>query len=164
MDKIKEQQLQKELTELFIARMAAYDKATHSILEKLPSVTEAIYDLIGLPHENVTWKNVDYDDGLLILQLTIAYTPAQCPAFVKRYAPPHELPVPDEDIERIEQLIRLGVPRQMAFGPKEDIVRFFSSLPFQESKDGPQLVEDTLTEEQLAQLKMFQYSSSAMKH
>jgi hypothetical protein len=152
---------QKELTELFNKRTESYRVATQQIFNKIPSITEAIYDLLGLPHENVTWSEIHYDDGLLIVQLAISYTPEECPAFVKRFAPPHEIGDMD-DVERVEQMIRLGVPRPLAFGSKEDVMRFFTTLPFQPVKETP-FIDDTLSEEQLKQLKLFQHVSSA-KH
>jgi hypothetical protein len=159
MDQIK---LQQELTQLFHSRTEAYDTATQRILEKIPSVTEGIYDLLGLPHDNVAWKEINYDDGLLIIQLVISYAPPQCPEFVKRFAPTHEI-ITDDDVERIEQMIRIGVPRNMAFGPKEDILKFFNSMPLKQNNT-PLFVDDPLTEDQLKQLKLFQCSTTQSKH
>lgn len=157
------------LRDIFSTRQRVYDEHTDIILKKISHITNALFNIFQLPHENVVWEDVLVEDGVLVVVATIFYRPDQISPYIATIAPPmDEL---SSDIEGVEQLIRVGIPLPLVFSSQESIEKFLIGIvkktedPAIEAPKVPTaFIDDYLTKEQREQLLLFQHTKSTIKH
>lgn len=148
-----------QLMALIADREAHYHTRTNEILSSVPNVTRALFDLIDIPEENMSWVDADIMDDLLVVAVTVSYAPDETPVFIRTYAPLNSM-VDDDDVENIEQLIRVGIPLVMVFEPSIDIITFLKSVTQPTTATAPS--PSSLSADQ--QLALLTASTSCTKH
>jgi len=116
---------QTELATMFTDRDKQYDRATSRIFKHVPNVLDALRTLFALHEDQIEWSDLNVIDDALVIQVTITYTPGTTSPFIQMFTPKNMVP---EDVEYVEQLVRVGIPMHMAFAPVEDIIEFLRAI------------------------------------
>lgn len=169
-------ELVKRLTAEQRAREQQAAKHNEFMFGLIPNVTNALEMMIQIPPEDIKWIEIDVNDDILIMGLAVRFPADDIPMFVQIFDPSSVEGI-DDDVETINQLIRVGLPLSLIERPVEDIIQFFHDLanghePDHEeptSSDEPAIMDTTfdsseLTAEQTQKLLLFQHSMSNHKH
>lgn len=174
----------KHLVSLFEGRDKLYQKSTEKIFETVgPTALEALVTLFNVPFENVSWLETQLVDNIMLLVASIIYGDDQkVPPVIQALSP---MP---EDGRASVRLFRVGLPLELIFRPKEEIVGYLmetagvaahraktrqagqQSVPEQQDNNvpinRPQPEFDTshLTHEQIQQLLIFGNETKGVKH
>lgn len=109
------------LIELFEKRERLYQQTTGQICELLgPTALEALIEVFDAPYENVTWLEVQLVEDVLLIVASIAYDEGQkVPPAIQELSP---LPEDEASI----RLFRIGLPVELIFQPKVEILEYLS--------------------------------------
>lgn len=167
--------LTEELLELIEERDKAVKYLTARIFDKIkPNVLDTLYELFELPIEDISWEDVQFIEGVLLIICTISYEPNKSTSFIQKLFPPSPI---DHLVARTHKLIRIGIPIAYVFGTKEELVEFLHQVADRtfdektkdnvehqsEQEENVRFDTTHLTEEQVQQMLLFGNTKGA-KH
>jgi hypothetical protein len=172
----------KRLVELFEERDRLYQQSTEKILEAVgPTALEALFTLFDVRYESVTWLEAQLVDNIMLIVASIAYEDdSKVPDIIRALSP-----VPEEGRPTI-RLFRVGLPIELIFKTKEEIVEYLTqaaepaakrsrqrkeaaqaedeSVPVNVVTPQPEFDTSGLTHEQIQQLLIFGSETKGIKH
>ena len=179
---MKKDQLEKikQLVALFETRDQLYQQSTEKIFESIGETTlEALVTLFGVPYENVSWLETQLVDNVMVLVASITYGNDQrVPPVIQALSPA------SEDGHPSIRLFRVGLPLDVVFLPKEEIVDYLvktaetvvnkmkarqapksdDSVPVKVVSPQPEFDTSGLSREQVLQVLLFGEETQGTKH
>jgi hypothetical protein len=166
-------------------RNKIWAKHAEGMFDLIPNVTHALEAMLELPPENIKWVEIEVLDEILLMGIAVKFPADDIPMFVQIFAPDSVKDI-DEDVETINQLIRVGLPLRLLGGEVGDIIQFFhdiansSGSADDDDDDDAEEIEGVasiapetispifdsseLTLEQTQKLLLFQHHTSEVKH
>jgi hypothetical protein len=148
----------------------------------IPNVTHALEVMLELPPEDIRWMEIEVLEDVLLMGIAVKFPADDIPMFVQIFAPDSVKNI-DDDVETINQLIRVGLPLKLLSGEVGDIIQFFYDMANSSGDiddDGAEEIEGVisstdettspifdsseLTLEQTQKLLLFQHHTSDVKH
>lgn len=168
------------LLEMQKQRDRQWNQHVTKMFSAVPNVTRALETMLGLPPDDIKWVEIEASDGILLMGVAIKFPADRVPMFVQIFAPTSIEGI-DDDVDIINQLIRIGVPLELVDKDVGDIIQFFYDLANEnEDEDGteegdpstlavstpdnPIFDSTELTLEQTQKLLLFQNHISDVKH
>lgn len=166
------------------SRNNLWAKHIDGMFDLIPNVTHALEVMLELPPDDIKWMEIEVMEDVLLMGIAVRFPADDIPMFVQIFAPDSVKNI-DDDVETINQLIRVGLPLKLLSGEVGDIIQFFydmanSSGDIDDDNDGAEEIEgvisstaDTtspifdsseLTPEQTQKLLLFQHHTSDVKH
>jgi hypothetical protein len=179
---MKKDQLEKikQLVALFEARDQLYQQSTEKIFESIGETTlEALVTLFGVPYENVSWLETQLIDTVIVIVASISYGEDQLvPPVIQALSPAAEHGHPSI------RLFRIGLPLDVVFLPKEEIVDYLvktaeavtnkmkarqapkgeGNVPVKVVSPQPEFDTSGLSREQVLQVLLFGEETRGTKH
>lgn len=165
-----------QLLILFADREKSRSEYNQQIVEVLaPTTLCAVIELLGVPHEDIMWVDIDVVDSILLVVCQVTYDPNTelSPTLCQLVGP--QLTESSDDI-RIERIFHFGLPLAVVFASKEDIIDFLHKATLIDedkiediTSSVPSISQDTtfdrksLTKEQAQQLLYFQHTTKGTK-
>lgn len=119
--------MNQELATLFKARGDIYTEVTNGMLEIVaPTALAALREIFGVSEDNLSWTDLDQRPGFLLISVIVTIHEDQInTAFTKLLAGTY-----DEEIEQfpIKRFLKLGIPSEMVFNAKHEIVEYMSGI------------------------------------
>lgn len=168
-----------QLLILFADREKSRNEYNQQIVKVLASTTlSAVVELIGVPHNDIMWVDIDVVDSILLVVCQVTYDPsAELSPTLRQLVGPEFGEAPASNV-RIERIFHFGLPLAVVFSSKEDIIDFLHKATASSKIEDVNKIDTSrsevdsqyttfdrklLTKEQAQQLLYFQHVTKGTK-
>lgn len=168
-----------QLLLLFADREKSRNEYNQQIVKVLaPTTLSAVVELLGVPHDDIMWVDIDVVDSILLVVCQVTYDPnTELSPTLRQLVGPQLGETPATNV-RIERIFHFGLPLAVVFSSKEDIIDFLhkstasSKIEDVDKTNAPRSESASqyttfdrklLTKEQAQQLLYFQHITKGTK-
>ena len=160
------------LVKLLEERDAAYARHTDVIIDVIgPTVLSALIELFEVPIESISWLEIQVSENILVVTSSVTYNPNEnIPRIVSGIQA--EAQEDETSTSHAERLVRVGIPVELIFSPKERIIAFLTNILETGiaqrvgggAEPSTEFDPSQLTRDQISQFLYMQHQNKGTKH